>query len=379
MSATVITSSELTLYGSKLEQLADALRAGALVIFPTETVYGIAASAAHPEATARLRHVKGRSDSQPFTVHIGARSDARRYLTSPSPLVRRLARRAWPGPLTMICEEPHPERTEAARGCPAEQLREIFHDGTVGLRCPDHPVAADFLRAAQAPVVASSANRAGRPPPTDVQAALAELGDEVDYAIDAGRTRLSGSSTIVHVHGNEWSIQRAGVLDARNIGRLARSEVLFVCTGNSCRSPMAEYLFRARLAERLGVSVEKLGELGFAVTSAGTFAGVGGSASDGTLAELSRRGLDARAHRSQPLTVELIHRAERIYCMAEEHREAVLGLVPTAVDRVSLLDSGGPVPDPIGGGAADYRACADQIERAVEARVAETLDDDRDW
>lgn len=379
MSAIVITSSELTLYGSKLEEVADALRAGALVIFPTETVYGVAAGAASRSATARLRRVKGRRDSQPFTVHIGTRGEARRYLTSPSPLVRRLARRAWPGPLTIICEEPHPERTEVARECPADQLREIFCEGTVGLRCPDHTVAADFLRAARTPVVASSANRAGRPPPTDVQAALAELGDEVDYAIDAGRTKLSGSSTIVQVRGNEWSIRRVGVLDARNIGRLARTEVLFVCTGNSCRSPIAEYLFRARLAERLGVPVEELEALGFTVTSAGTFAAVGDPPSAGTLEELARRGLDARAHRSRPLTVELIHRAERIYCMAPEHREAVLGLVPSAADRVSLLDPAGAVPDPIGGGAEDYRACAEQIGRAVEARVREALDDDRDW
>ncbi len=379
MSATVITSSELTPYGAKLEELADALRAGALVIFPTETVYGVAASAANRAATERLRRVKGRSDSQPFTVHIGERSDLRRYLTSPSPLLRRLARRGWPGPLTLICEEPHPERTEAARDCPAEQLREIFHEGTVGLRCPDHALAAGFLRAARTPVVASSANRAGRPPPTDAQAALAELGEGVDYAIDAGRTRLGGASTIVQVRGNEWSVQRAGVLDVRSLDRLARTEILFVCTGNSCRSPIAEYLFRTRLAERLGIPVEKLGELGFVVSSAGTAAFFGGSASAGALEELSRRGLDARGHRSQPLTIELIHRAERIYCMAPEHQEAVIELVPSAADRTRLLDPAGAVADPIGGGAADYRACAEQIERAVESRVAEVLDDDRDW
>lgn len=379
MSATVITSGELTPYSEKLVELADALRAGALVIFPTETVYGVAASAANRAATERLRRVKGRSDTQPFTVHIGSRSEARRFLTCPSPLFRRLARRAWPGPLTLIGEESHPERTEVARDCPVDQLREIFHEGTVGLRCPEHPLAAEFLSAARAPVVASSANRAGRPPPTDAQAALAELGELVDYAIDAGRTRLNGSSTIVQVRGNEWSIQRAGVLDARNVERLARTEILFVCTGNSCRSPISEYLFRARLAERLGAPVEKLGELGFVVSSAGTAAVPDGSASAGTLEELSRRGQDAQRHRSQPLTIELIHRAERIYCMMPEHREAVIALVPSAADRTSLLDPAGVIADPIGGGAEDYRACADQIERAIEARVAEVLDDDRNW
>jgi len=94
---------------------------------------------------------------------------------------------------------------------------------------------------------------------------------------------------------------------------------------------------------------------------------------------MARRGIDLRPHRAQPLTIELVHRAEKIYAMAPEHLEAVLDLVPAAAGRAWLLDPNGPVPDPIGGSAEQYRACAMQIERAVELRLKEFLDEDRDW
>jgi protein-tyrosine phosphatase len=142
---------------------------------------------------------------------------------------------------------------------------------------------------------------------------------------------------------------------------------------------MAEYLYRRLLAEQLGLPVEKLDSAGYVVSSAGTHAFDGGSISSGSRDELSRRGIDASAHRPRPLTVDLIRRSERIYCMASEHRDTVLEYFPGAESRVELLDAGGSIPDPIGGSPLDYRECADQIERAVRARVQEVLDEDRHW
>ncbi len=379
MSTRIININSADTYASELTAAAEALRAGELVVFPTETVYGVGANAADPQAVAKLRELKGRHDAQPFTVHLGQRRHARRYLTAPSPLFRRLARKGWPGPLTLLGEEPTPGATEIARECPAGQLQEIYHDGMVGLRCPDNPAAAWLLSKAGVPVVASSANRGGTPPPFDVHEALRDLGGLVAIAIDGGRTRYNSASTIVEVRGNTWTVRRAGAVDERTIERWASSEVLFVCTGNSCRSPMAEYLFRHGLADRMGCSEESLAKAGYRISSAGTLGYVGAGASGGALGEMVRRGIDLRSHQSQALTVELVHRAERVYVMGPEHRQAVLDLVPGAADRVELLDAAGPVADPMGGSAEQYRKCADQIERAVGTRVQEFLDEDRDW
>ena len=379
MGTRIINFGNIDGYDSALGEAARALREGALVVFPTETVYGVGANAADPQAVARLREAKGRADQQPFTVHLAGRQDARRYVNSPTPLVRRLIRKAWPGPLTLVCEVCEPERSEVAGECPAEQLGEIFRDGTVGLRCPDHAAAAALLGKAAVPVVASSANRSGGRPPFELGQALRDLEDSVAYAIDAGPTRLSRASTVVEVRGDEWSIRRAGALDERTIRRLARSEVLFVCTGNSCRSPMAEYLFRQMLADRKGCAVSDLAGQGYAVSSCGTLGLEGGAASAGSSEELSRRSIDASGHRSQPLSVELIQQAERIYVMTPEHRSAVLDLVPAAASKVEQLDADNPVPDPIGGGPQEYRRCAEQIERTVAARVEEFLNEDLNW
>ena len=213
MRTKVVTLEEQNRYGTVLRQVAGALREGALVVFPTETVYGVAANATHTGAMERLRRLKGRAAEQVFTVHIPRRSDADRYVATPTPLSRRLARKAWPGPLTIICAVPDPSKEQIAKVISPEQISDIYHESKVGLRCPAHAAATDLLIEADVPIVASSANLAGAPPPLNLRAALRDLGGEVEFAIDCGRTRHNKSSTVVEIHDHAWTVIREGVID----------------------------------------------------------------------------------------------------------------------------------------------------------------------
>lgn len=378
MAAERITVQEKDAHGDALARVARALRDGAVVIFPTETVYGVAASAADPAAVARLRAAKRRRDTQPFTVHIADPQDAEAFVPEPPPVAVHLARRAWPGPLTLVCRDVAVDQAAVLREHP--QAREqVYHEHSVGLRCPDHAVARELLRAAGVPVVASSANVAGARPPTDADQAAGQLGDRVDYIVDAGPARYHSASTIVEVGPQGHRILRAGVLDERTIRRMAVRRILLVCTGNSCRSPLAEYMLRQALARQLGLDPQALQQAGYAVTSAGTCAMTGAHMSSGSLEALRRRGIDGGAHRSQPLSEMLIREADRIWCMSPEHCEAVIARVPEAAGKTELFDPAGPVFDPIGQGPEVYETCAQHIETLVARRVKELVDEDRTW
>jgi tRNA threonylcarbamoyl adenosine modification protein (Sua5/YciO/YrdC/YwlC family) len=339
----------------------DVLTRGGLVVIPTETVYGVAARADDPEAISRLRRLKSRKRGQAFTVHLGSRDDATRFVPQLAGLAGRFIRKAWPGPLTLIVEAPAP---------PSDAPPEVWHKNTVGLRCPDDPIAGPALRGVDALVVAASANPAGEPAPCTADEILPRWDGKIDLLIDAGRTRYAKASTIVRVKGSTYKIVREGVLDEGIVRRLATLRLLFVCTGNTCRTPMAAAMARSMLAQRLECSADELPDRGIEVWSAGTAGGYG-VASEQAVAVMARRGIDLSDHQSQALTPEMIHQADFVFAMTESHRRAVLDMNPTAEESVRLLLDGEDVFDPIGGSEEDYERCAATIERGLQARLQE--------
>lgn len=351
---------------------AQVLSQGGLVGFPTETVYGVCARADKADAVARLRGVKSRDADQAFTVHIASPADALRFAPRLEGLASRLMRKAWPGPLTLIVPVDDPLSAPVMAELNGSVASAMYHDRTIGLRCPDDPVATALLEAAGGPVVATSANTAGRPPPLTAQDALRDLDGRIELLLDAGRTKYAKPSTIVRVSGSSYTLLRKGVLDGGVLERLSTLEILLVCTGNTCRSPMAAALAKRMLAGRLGCTVAELRERGIEVRSAGT-AGGGGGASPNAVAVMRRRGIDVTDHVSAALTPQIVRQADYIFAMTRSHRDRVIDMVASAENRVVLLLGDEDIRDPIGGSEDDYEQCARAVEKGLSARLREVI------
>jgi L-threonylcarbamoyladenylate synthase len=173
------------------------LRAGELVAFPTETVYGLGARADDADALARLYEVKDRPADKKMTILLADPEDARRYAKPLDEQALRLAKAFWPGPLTLVVPS--------------------LDVGEVGLRCPDHGAARQMLRLAGVPVAAPSANRSGEPPALDAEGVMRYFDGAIAAVLDGGRVRGGVASTVVRVALGEVHILRAGALTENEI------------------------------------------------------------------------------------------------------------------------------------------------------------------
>ena len=182
-----------------IRQAAQVLLRGGLVVFPTETVYGVGANAFDVEAVASIFQVKERPASDPLIVHVAGREDLERVASEVSLAARRLLEAFWPGPLTLVL--PRHARVPALVSA---------HRNTIGVRMPAHPVARALLQAAGVPVAAPSANRFSRPSPTRAAHALADLGGRVEMVLDSGPADIGLESTVVDLTVSPPLVRRPG-------------------------------------------------------------------------------------------------------------------------------------------------------------------------
>ncbi len=172
-----------------IEDAVEALRRGELVAFPTETVYGLGADAANPQAVARVFAAKGRPHFNPLIAHVLGLTDAERHAAL-HPRARALAERFWPGPLTLVA----PRRAEST-------VCELACAGlrTIALRAPSHRIARELIEEFGGPIVAPSANKSGHVSATTAAHVIADLGNAVDMVLDGGAAGIGLESTIVAV------------------------------------------------------------------------------------------------------------------------------------------------------------------------------------
>jgi protein-tyrosine phosphatase len=344
-----------------VHQLVERLYEGQTVLFPTSATYALAAYVERTEGSERLMRAKRSDDWSPtLAVH-----DAEACLALAGPhgeAGRRIIERGLPGPLTILVPPVDDEELLSA-----ETRSMVVHKNKIALRVPAHEAIIETLRLLPEPMILLD----GPPSASRPETAMEFFGPLADVVVDDGPTPFGKQTTVVDLLSNSFEIRREGIVPRGRVHRLASEIITFVCTGNTCRSPMAEALFRKLLAESLGAHPESLPDRGFIVQSAGLAAHDGASAAEEAIAVVQEQGGSLEDHVAQSLTHQMIHFSDRIYVMTRDHRSAIVAHWPEASAKTMLLGGRHDVADPIGGDMTRYRQCAGQITTHLQQILAD--------
>lgn len=198
MDTRIVRIIDKTEYSAELREAAEIIKRGGLVVFPTETVYGLGGNGLLADAARDIYSAKGRPSDNPLIIHIAKASDAEKYAFT-SDIYYRLAQAFMPGPLTVIMPKRDCIPTSVTGGL-----------DTVAVRCPSHPIAHALIVEAGVPIAAPSANISGRPSPTSAQYVIEDMNGRVDMIIDGGECEIGLESTIVKIDGDSLTLLRPG-------------------------------------------------------------------------------------------------------------------------------------------------------------------------
>ncbi len=349
-----------------LEPVCRRLQQGKLVALPTETGYEAVASALHRDAVRELSRLNAK---QPAALLLGEASEIFDWLPGLRGPALRLVRTFWPGPL-LLGSDVGAKRGAARRLPGFSRDTVVARAGQVWLRLPDHDWPGPLRRRMNAPLLI-------KPLPGEPQdvSAIGPDREALAVIVDAGPSVFVKPPAVAAVEGKSLAIQREGAIPREDLEAAAACHILFVCTGNTCRSPLAEGLCRTLLSSKLGCAPSDLAKRGYVVASAGMAAGRGNPATVEAVAIGKNYGAELDGHGSQPLTLDLLSRADFVFTMTRSQQSMLSSLrVPGAATPQLLDPAGADVDDPIGGSAEIYHDCAAQIFRYLNERLLEILE-----
>lgn len=292
---------------------------------------------------------------RPAALMLYDRDAAADHFTTFPESVKRLMRGGCP--LIIAADERELDES-LLESLPAMTRAQVLHSGRFHLAPPPGPVIREVLCHLSAPLIVCHPD--------------AGTGSELYDMLIRDSSQSPPAPGVVEVNGDRWELSDSGSITAADVQRIMAKRIVFVCTGNTCRSPMAEVMFRTMLAERLGCAPADLPQHGYHVASAGLAAMSGAPASPESVDLCAEQGIDLTSHSSQPLTETLIDEADRLYTMTAGHREAILSSFPELSDRVEVLSRNGhDVTDPIGCGRAAYEQAYAEITENLRALVDE--------
>ena len=315
----------------KIEEAASLLKKGEVLVLPTDTVYGIGTFYKNEKGLKRIFALKKRAATKPIALLI-ADKDMALEIAEGGVEIEKKMKNVWPGAATLLL------KTKISLS------PYLLDEGKVGLRVPDCPLLLKLLKIS-GPLAATSANISGQPANSRIETIAKTILEGVDMVIDSGET--SGEESSV------WDF-------SSQPEKLVRGNILFVCTGNSCRSPMAAGLLKKILQSRENKRIK--------VDSAGFLFPIGG-ATKGAIAVMKKIGIDLSQHKSKLAKPLLIKNSDLIFVMEKIHKERILEMVPQAAEKIFVLE----IPDPIGKPLGFYEETLGKIKEAMEKTVLKRI------
>jgi protein-tyrosine phosphatase len=354
---------------STLHDAAQALANGRLVAFMLETGYAVAACGLLPAAVEQLVDVPDRESCGPAALLLNSACAMADWAPHLSAAAIRLSRRCWPGPVQFVLKTGS-DGGIASRLDP-DVRRVACRDGDLHLRVPAHEAIRQTSRLLPGFLVLAETTIGAGQNSSAAESLDVRYGDRLAMIVEDGPQPYDRPASIVRLHENGWELVREGALTALALQELSARMIVFVCTGNTCRSPLAEALCKKLLAERCNCAVEELPRRGFVALSAGLSAAPGCRAAPEAIAIAREHGVDLEGHATRLVTAALLRQADHVFAMTASHLRAIAMHLPGASGWIQLLSPrGDDISDPIGGDGATYKECAEQILQCLTERLA---------
>lgn len=355
-----------------LKETAHTLEAGGIIVYPTDTLYGLGVDAYNKKAVSRLFTIKNRSLNKPVSLMMPHLQLIREIFGIEPPDRVDDLKKMLPGPVTALIANRYQKKIPA--------IEKMDQPGTfqekVGVRIPDHPFCRELTHIYDSPITSTSANLSGKANPLEVSEIIGQLGAKVDMIIDAGPLTPSKGSTIIDLTRDPYLILREGdwsrqqlqsLLDKPVVSRDERFIITFVCSGNICRSPMGMGILHQMLERTKYRPIIR-------VQSAGTLDVERQMTHPLALEVSAQNGIDLQGHFSQHINEKIIVESQLVICMAQNHINYLHRRYPNHKHKIVLLKQWKrkeelaipSVADPIGHSASFFKETYKEIHKEIK-------------